>query len=206
MSRPPTRRTRWRSRLARIRGRRACLVCGCATSRRRSPGFPSGRFGEGPRRSRRRRPISCGNRPFHKPGAGCAAYPRCWRSRRTAISPSYPIEQTPTAGCIRSSTPTTDAHAIPAALPSPARAIVLARANAALSELVRCESLGSADHALGSSRICEGAALRGFFCNARRSELSTLGFAGPCGHRDPGTCCGIAIANRTGAFPESVSR
>jgi hypothetical protein len=32
--------------------------------------------------------------PFHKPGACCAAGPRCWRSRRTAISLSYPIEQT----------------------------------------------------------------------------------------------------------------
>ena len=41
--------------------------------------------------------------PFHKPGAGCAAYPRCWRSRRTAISSSHPIEQTPTSGCISSS-------------------------------------------------------------------------------------------------------
>ena len=36
-----------------------------------------------------------------------------------------------------SSTPT-DAHAIPGALPSPARAVVLARANAALSEIVLC--------------------------------------------------------------------
>ena len=67
--------------------------------------------------------------------------PRCWRSRRTAISSSYPIEQTPTSGCICSSTPTTDAHAIPAALPSPARAVVLARVNAALSELVQTSSV-----------------------------------------------------------------
>jgi len=35
-----------------------------------------------------------------------------------------------------SSAPTTDARAISVALPSPARAVVLARANAALSELV----------------------------------------------------------------------
>jgi hypothetical protein len=74
-------------------------------------------------------------RPFHKPGAGCTACSRCWRSRRTAVSSSYPIEQTPTSGCICSSTPSTDARAIPAALPSPARGVVLARANAALSEL-----------------------------------------------------------------------
>ena len=80
--------------------------------------------------------LSAAPFPFHKPGAGCAAYPRCWRSRRTAISSSHPIEQTPTSGCISSSTPTTDAHATPAALPSPGRAVVLARANAALSELV----------------------------------------------------------------------
>jgi hypothetical protein len=36
-------------------------------------------------------------RPFHKPGAGCTACSRCWRSRRTAISSSYPIEQTRTS-------------------------------------------------------------------------------------------------------------
>jgi hypothetical protein len=46
-------------------------------------------------------------RPFHKPGAGCTACSRCWRSRRTAVSSSYPIEQTPTSGCICSSTPST---------------------------------------------------------------------------------------------------
>ena len=79
-------------------------------------------------------------RPIQKPGAGWVAYPRCWRSRRTAISSSYLIEQTPTSGCICSSTPTTDARAIPPALPSPAGAVVLARANAALSELVPSES------------------------------------------------------------------
>ena len=81
------------------------------------------------------RRAAAASRPFHKPGAGCTASPRCWRSR-TAISSSYPIEQTPTSGCICNSTPTTDARAIPTALPSPARAVVLARANAALSELV----------------------------------------------------------------------
>ena len=80
---------------------------------------------------------SSGIRPFHKPGAGCTACPRCWRSRRTAVSSSCPIEQTPTSRSICSSTPTTDARAIPAVLPSPARAGVLTRANAALSELVR---------------------------------------------------------------------
>jgi hypothetical protein len=26
------------------------------------------------------------SRPFHKPGAGCIACPRCWRSRRTAFA------------------------------------------------------------------------------------------------------------------------
>src|ERR1700733_10742137 len=78
--------------------------------------------------------LAC--RPFHKPDAGCTACPRCWRSRRTAISSSYLIEQTPTSGCICSSAPTTDARAISPALPSPAGAVVLARANAALSELV----------------------------------------------------------------------
>ena len=83
--------------------------------------------------AKRRSVQSTACRPFHKPGAGCTARPRCWRSRRTAISSSYPIEQTPTSGCICNSTPTTDAHAIAAALPSPARAVALARANAALS-------------------------------------------------------------------------
>ena len=53
---------------------------------------------------------SCGFRPFHKPGAGWVAYPRCWRSRRTAISSSYLIEQTPTSRCICGSTPTTGAR------------------------------------------------------------------------------------------------
>jgi hypothetical protein len=37
---------------------------------------------------------------------------------------------------MHSSTPSTDTRAIPAALSSPARAVALARANAALSELV----------------------------------------------------------------------
>ena len=49
------------------------------------------------------------------------------QSRRTAISSSYSIEHTPTSGCICSSTPTTDARAIPAALPSHARATLRAR-------------------------------------------------------------------------------
>jgi hypothetical protein len=69
--------------------------------------------------------IAAPLRPFHKSGAGCTACPRCWRSRTTAISSSYPIEHTPTSGCICSSTPTTDGHPIPTALPSPARAVVL---------------------------------------------------------------------------------
>jgi hypothetical protein len=60
--------------------------------------------------TKRRSGQSGAYRPFHKPGAGCTACPRCSRSRRTAISSSCPIEHT------------TDAHAIPAALPSPARA------------------------------------------------------------------------------------
>ena len=147
-------------------------------------------------------------RPFHKPGAGCAACPRCWRSRRTAVSSSRPIEQTARSRCACNSTPTTrardprcspfasesgcarprerravgvvhstsrtpagwracvgggaepllarrvrsskrqrhDAYAAPrrrrgrairSAVPSPARAAVLARANATLSELVQ---------------------------------------------------------------------
>ena len=88
-------------------------------------------------------------RLFHKPGAGCTACPRCWRSRRTAISSSYPIERTPTSGCICNSTPTTDAHTIPAALPSPARAVVLARANAALSELVAAAAKSGAPPVCG---------------------------------------------------------
>ena len=80
-------------------------------------------------------------RPFHKPGAGCTACPRCWRSRRTAISSSYLIEQTPTSGCIYAAPRRRrDCSGIPAALPSPARAVVLARPNATLSELVRSTS------------------------------------------------------------------
>jgi hypothetical protein len=74
-------------------------------------------------------------RPFHKRGAGGTACPRWWRSRRTAVSSSYPIEQTPTSQCGRGSTPMTYARVIPAILRSPAKAVVLAGANAALSEL-----------------------------------------------------------------------
>ena len=66
--------------------------------------------------------------------------PALLAEQKTAISSSYPIEQTPTSGCICNSTPTTRRSAIPAALPSPARAVVLARANAALSELVQCDN------------------------------------------------------------------
>ena len=66
-------------------------------------------------------------RPFHKPGAGCTACPRCWRSRRTAVSSSYSIEHTPTSGCVCSSTPTDGRARDPAAPTSPARAVVLAR-------------------------------------------------------------------------------
>ena len=75
------------------------------------------------------------------PAPAARRCPRCWRSGRTGISPSYPIEQTPTSGCICNSTPSTDARATPAALPSPAGAVVLARANAALSELVQTNSV-----------------------------------------------------------------
>ncbi len=109
--------------------------------RARDPGGSPFACESGCARPRERRAV--GARPFHKPGAGCTACSRCWRSRRTAISSSYPIEQTPTSGCMCRSTPTTDAHAIPAALPSPARAVVVARANAALSELVHCDSAAS---------------------------------------------------------------
>ena len=97
--------------------------------------FPDGRNGEGLGAARLGSRETPPFRPFHKPGGGCTACPRCWRNRRTAVT-RYPIEQTPTSGCICNSTPTTDAHAIPAALPSPARAVLLARANGALSELV----------------------------------------------------------------------
>lgn len=50
-----------------------------------------------------------GRRPFHQPGAGGVACLRCRRSRRTTVSSSCPIEQTPTSRCICSSTPTTGA-------------------------------------------------------------------------------------------------
>jgi hypothetical protein len=96
--------------------------------------YRSGRLPPVSRRSLCRQPESCGNRPFHKRGTGCAARPRCWRSRRTAVSSSCPIEQRPSSRFICSFTPTTDTRANPAALPSPARAVELARANAALSE------------------------------------------------------------------------
>jgi hypothetical protein len=96
-----------------------------------------GRSPEVPMRAPRRGKQIARNRPIHKPGAGCTACSRCWRSRRTAISSSYPIEQTPTSPCICSSTPSTDAGTIPPALPSPARTVVFARANAALSDLVQ---------------------------------------------------------------------
>ena len=125
---------------AKRQGHSASLACGCARPRGCSPGCPSGRKAAGLAAARRGSRDTPPFRPFHKPGAGCAAYPRCWRSRRTAISASYPIEHTPTSGCICSSTPTTDARTIPTGLPSPARAVVLARADAALPELVRTRS------------------------------------------------------------------
>jgi hypothetical protein len=104
-----------------------CAIRTCVCRPNRGPGrFPSGRPPEVPVRAPRRRKQAAASRPFHKPGAGCTACPRCWRSRRTAISSSYPIEPMPTSGCICNSAPTTDTHAIPAALPSPARAVVLA--------------------------------------------------------------------------------
>jgi hypothetical protein len=78
-------------------------------------------------------------RPFHKSGAGCTACPRFRRSGRPAVSSSYAIEQTPTSRCICRGAPTTDARAIPPALPSPARAVVLGPRDAALSELVQPE-------------------------------------------------------------------
>jgi hypothetical protein len=122
----------WRRRFARH----------CERAGGRSQRCRVGRFGEGRRRSPRGRPISRGNRPFHKRGTGCVACPRCWRSRRTAVNSSCPIQQPPTSRCVCSSTPTTDARAAPAALPSPARAVVLPRANAALSELVLAGAAG----------------------------------------------------------------
>ena len=65
-------------------------------------------------------------------------------AEETAISSSYPIEQTPTSGCICNSRPTTDAHAIPAALPSPARGLcsparVPARSRGCCINLGGCE-------------------------------------------------------------------
>jgi hypothetical protein len=109
--------------------------------------------------------IALAARPFHKRGARCAACPRCWRSRRTAVSSSSSIEQRPTSRCICSFTPTADTHAIPAALPSPARAVELARANAALSEIVP------------SGQVIGRAA----GCRSRRhsSKLSVLGSTRP---------------------------
>ena len=64
------------------------------------------------------RRVSAACRPIRQRGS---SRPRCGRSRRTAISSSCPIEQTPTSRCICSSTPATDARAIPAALRSPLR-------------------------------------------------------------------------------------
>ena len=84
---------------------------------RRLRRYRDGRKGAGLAPARRARPETAPFRPFHKPGAGWVAYPRCWRSTRTAISSSYLIEQTPTSGWICSSTPTTDARAIPAGSP-----------------------------------------------------------------------------------------
>jgi hypothetical protein len=118
------------------------------------------------RRSRPTARSSSPARPFHKPGAGCAACPRCRRSRRTAVSPSCPIEQTPMSRCICSSTPTTDARAIAGALRSPARAGVLARANAALPELVV--------NALIAGRN-ELSCLLGPTCIATSTPLETVG-------------------------------
>jgi hypothetical protein len=99
-----------------------------------------GRCGEVTLSTLNNRAETAAARPFHKRGARGAACPRCWRSRRTAVSSSCALEQRPTSRYICSFTPTTDTRAIPAALPSPARAVALARANAALSELVQLGS------------------------------------------------------------------
>ena len=112
-----------------------CNPWRCEHREARSPRCRKGRFPQLSASRRGDHRQTPPNRPFHKPGAGCAACPSCWRSRRTAVSSSRPIEQTATSRCACSSTPTTHARAIPAALASPPRAVVLARANAALSEL-----------------------------------------------------------------------
>jgi hypothetical protein len=143
---------------SRSHGRAATLV-------RRRPRSRSRRFRAVCFRRRGARIGTSGDRPFHKPGAGCTACPRCWPSGRTAISSSYPIEHTPTSGCICRSTPTTDAHAIAPALPSPARAAVFAGANATLSELVRSGSHGRPE--LGA-RVLDGAAVPALAGRRRR--------------------------------------
>ena len=83
------------------------------------------------------------------------------------------------------STPTTDAHAIPPALPPPAGAVVLARANAGLSELVLGKwralsilaSCGCTDRThRRTSMLLRSAALRGISSNvARRTEPTSRG-------------------------------
>jgi hypothetical protein len=77
------------------------------------------------------------NRPFHKPGAGCTACPRCWRSRRSAVSSSCPIGQTTTPRCICSSTPTTYASAMPRLSLRLRERLCSWRPSAALSEIVQ---------------------------------------------------------------------
>jgi hypothetical protein len=89
----------------------------------------------------RRRPAVAGARHLvfvHSTSRAPAGWRACVAggAEEPRVSWSCPIEQMPTSGCICNSTPSTDARAIRAAVPSPARAVVPDRANAALPELV----------------------------------------------------------------------
>ena len=66
---------RQETRLARIGGRRACLACGCARPRGRSPGCPSGRNGGGLACAHLGRRETTRLRPLHKSEIGSARRP-----------------------------------------------------------------------------------------------------------------------------------
>ena len=100
--------------------------------------------------------LALAGRPFHKPTAGSTARPRWWRSRRTPINSSYPIEQMRRQDAYAATRRRRTCASIAATISSPARAVVLARANAALSELVPCDNAGddglrARNHSQGSS-------------------------------------------------------
>ena len=107
---------------------------------------------------------TAGSRPFHKRAAGCTACPRCWRAEEPLFARCDRSGKRRRQYAYAAPRRRRDARANPAALPSPARAAVVARASAALSEIVQG---GSAECDRGRhSSACE--------CSSRRVNRQAL--------------------------------